>query len=58
MLPLQPVIAALPTLAIATVYCFWQIYEVARKQKERRLRERVTWMLWVMAQEEEVEAMV
>ena len=58
MLPLQPVLAALPTLAVATVYCFWHLYEAALKKKERRLRERVTWMLWVMAQEEEVEATV
>ena len=33
MLPLQPIAAALPTLAVATVYCFWHAYEAARSGK-------------------------
>jgi hypothetical protein len=31
------------------VYCVWDVYLAARKQRERRLRERVCYMLWVMA---------
>ena len=49
---MQPILTAIPTLAVATVYCFWQVYELAQRQqafRQRRLRERVTWMLWEMA---------
>jgi hypothetical protein len=47
--PLQPIVTALPTLAVATVYCFWNVYYAVQKKRERRLRERVTFMLWEMA---------
>jgi hypothetical protein len=50
MLPIQPILTALPTVAVATVYCFWNLY-LTRKLRERKLRERVTYMLWVMATE-------
>ena len=57
MLPLQPIAAAVPTFAVASVYCFWHLYaaalRAAHKRKERRLRERVTYMLWVMANDKE-----
>jgi len=47
--PFQPIVTALPTLAVAAVYCFWNVYLCLHKQRERRLRERVTYMLWEMA---------
>jgi len=50
---LQPVLSALPTLAIATVYCLWHARAQALQLKQRLLRERVTWMLWVMANDVE-----
>jgi hypothetical protein len=46
---LQPIATALPTLAVAAVYCFWNVYFCLLKKRERRLRERVTYMLWEMA---------
>ena len=46
---LQPIATALPTLAVAAVYCFWNVYLSLHKQRNRRLRERVTYMLWEMA---------
>jgi hypothetical protein len=49
MTPIQPILTALPTLAVATVYCFWHVYAMSLKQREQRLRARVTYMLWVMA---------
>ena len=49
MSPIQPILTALPTIAVATVYCFWHVYALALKQRERRLRARVSYMLWVMA---------
>jgi hypothetical protein len=38
-----------PTLAVALIYCIWQRYCQARLRQERTLRERVAYMLWVMA---------
>ena len=38
-----------PALAIALIFAIWQRYFRYRVQQERLLRERVTYMLWVMA---------
>ncbi len=48
---MQAVLMTLPTLAVSTVYCLWNIYRSAYCQRSRRLRERVAYMLWVMATE-------
>ncbi len=53
MAPLQPIFAALPTLAVSMVYCFYRAYALIQKQRQKRLRERVAWMLWVMAEQVE-----
>jgi hypothetical protein len=42
----------LPTLAIAAVFCAYEACLRARRRRERALRERVAFMLWVMAHEE------
>jgi hypothetical protein len=39
-----------PTLAVSTIYCIWQAYRRALAQRERVLRERVAYMLWVLAE--------
>jgi hypothetical protein len=36
-------------LAVSTIYILWRNYSSARMQHERTLRDRVTYMLWVMA---------
>ena len=51
MLPFQPLVTAMPTLAVAAVYCCWTLYLAVLKQRDRRLRERVAFMLWTMANE-------
>jgi hypothetical protein len=38
-----------PTLAVSAIYCIWQVYFRARLRRERTLRERVTYLLWVTA---------
>jgi hypothetical protein len=38
-----------PVLAISTVYCIWLAYRRAQLRRERVLRDRVTFMLWAMA---------
>ena len=53
MMPFQPLLTAMPTLAVAAMYCFWTFYLTYQKQRERRLRERVAFMLWTLANETE-----
>jgi hypothetical protein len=37
------------TLAVVGIYCIWRVYVQAQVRRQRTLRERVTYMLWVMA---------
>ena len=48
-----PILTALPTLGVSAVYCLWNMYEAARRHRERKLRQRVAFMLWVAATEVE-----
>ena len=48
---MQALLISWPTLMVSAIYCFWYEYRQARLRKEQRLRERVTYMLWVMATE-------
>jgi hypothetical protein len=46
-----PVVQSLPVLAVSAIYCLWHTYcgwELRRR--ERELRQRVAYMLWVMAE--------
>jgi hypothetical protein len=45
--------ANLPALTIAVIFRAYQAYLQARRRRERALRDRVTYMLWVMAHEED-----
>jgi hypothetical protein len=36
-------------LAVAGLFYLWRAYNVAQMQRERTLRQRVSFMLWVMA---------
>jgi hypothetical protein len=40
-----------PTLMVSVIYCLWSAYRLSRLRRLRVLRERVAFMLWVMAQE-------
>ncbi len=46
---MQPIICGLATLAIANIYYAYRYYLQTQFRKERRLRERVAYMLWVAA---------
>jgi len=48
---MQPIVCSAPTLAVAAIYCIWRAWAEVRIRRERLLRERVTYMLWVMANE-------
>ncbi|HWY87229.1 MAG TPA: hypothetical protein VNX28_10920 [Gemmataceae bacterium] len=37
------------SLAVAGIFYSWRMYQELMTQKRRTLRERVTYMLWVMA---------
>ena len=37
-------------LAVASIYYVWKTYFQLQLQRERTLRERVTYMLWIVAQ--------
>jgi hypothetical protein len=42
----------MPTVAVATIYCIWsRAYVYLKQQRLKVLRDRVTYMLWVMANE-------
>ena len=41
--------AILPTLAVSVIYCVWQAYVRAQLRREGVLRERVAYMLWIVA---------
>ncbi len=40
---------SVPTLAISAIYCLWHHHGEHQRRRERRLRARVAYMLWVMA---------
>jgi hypothetical protein len=40
-------------LAVASIYYVWKAYFQLQLQRERSLRERVTYMLWIVAQHAE-----
>jgi hypothetical protein len=39
----------LAALAVAVIYYVWRAHEQVRVRKDRAIRERVAYMLWVMA---------
>jgi hypothetical protein len=37
------------TLAVSAIYCIWKVYFRAQQKLQRVIRDRVTYMLWVIA---------
>ena len=46
---MAPIVCSAPTLAVAAIYCIWRAWAEMQFRHQRLLRERVTYMLWVMA---------
>ena len=46
---MQLVFSAFPTLAVSAIYCLWYAYQQEKLRRNRVLRERVAYMLWVTA---------
>jgi hypothetical protein len=42
-------VCSIPTLAISSIYCIWHANRLRQQRRERILRERVTYLLWVLA---------
>jgi hypothetical protein len=47
---MQPLLFTLPTLAVSTIYCLWAAYLRQQSQRRRVLRDRVAYLLWVVAE--------
>ena len=47
---MHSIFCGVATLAVAGIFYTWRTYHDVIVQKQRKLRERVTYMLWVMAQ--------
>jgi hypothetical protein len=47
---MQPIVTNMAALAVATLFYVWRAHSQSRQLRARRLRERVTYMLWVTAQ--------
>ena len=45
--------AALPALAVSTIYLSWNVCHQERLRREQLLRERVAYMLWVAAHQDD-----
>lgn len=46
---MYPLVMSYPTLAVSAIYCIWNTYLRLRVKQELTLRQRVAFMLWVMA---------
>ena len=45
----NPMLSTLPTLMVTAVYYAWCVYRREKRLRDRVLRERVTYLLWVLA---------
>ena len=50
---MQLIAPVVPPLAVATIYCLWQRIQMFHRQRQQTLRERVAYMLWCCAMEDE-----
>jgi recombinational DNA repair ATPase RecF len=48
---MHPFVGTIATLAVAIIFYTWQLYHQIQQQRQRVLRQRVAYMLWVMAEE-------
>lgn len=48
--PMHPILCSLAALAVANIFYFYRSYQVDLVVRQRALRERVAYMLWMAAQ--------
>ncbi len=49
---MQMIAPLVPTLAVATIYCLWNRVRMEYARRHRLLRERVAYMLWCAAMDD------
>ena len=52
---MSPISLNVAALAVAVIFYTWRSYAVIQRKRQRRLRERVAYMLWVMAEQVDFE---
>ena len=50
---MQQLACSIAILAVTVVYCFWRSYLEAARRRQQLLRERVAYLLWVLADVDE-----
>ncbi|HTU16703.1 MAG TPA: hypothetical protein VMG10_01465 [Gemmataceae bacterium] len=48
---MQPIVTNIAALAVASLFYLWRAHHQTRQRRQRVLCERVTYMLWVMAEQ-------
>jgi hypothetical protein len=48
---MQPILQSVPVLAVSVIYCLLGAYWRERRRRADHLRQRVAYMLWVIAQQ-------
>lgn len=46
---MNPLFGSIATLSISVIYLVWKMYRENRHHREKVVRQRVAYMLWVMA---------
>jgi hypothetical protein len=49
----MPFVASAAALLVVALYVVWRAYRWSRLRREQRLRHRVAYLLWVMAEQDE-----
>jgi hypothetical protein len=47
---MQPIVTNMAALTVATLYYLWRAHYQTRQRRDRVLRQRVAYMLWVIAE--------
>lgn len=53
---MEPLLPSAAALTVAVIFYTWRAWQQVQCRRQRLLRERVAYMLWVMADREENEA--
>ncbi len=53
---MEPIMSSAAALAVAVIFYSWRAWQQTHHRRQRILRERVAYMLWVVANQEENEA--
>ncbi len=46
---MQPLLTSLPCVLVSMIFCLWSHYHLALLRRQRQLRKRVAYLLWIAA---------